>query len=239
MTGPKLRERLCPRYRKPQIFRFTDELVPLSKQFQFKFIRWLPSYINEECNAGSLSAIMISILSRISWSVPKTHSLESLCYSTFSAPREFCQENTFRSSLARAWPPETDIVQRPPLKQIVDRAAHLRCPNCGLGGLFQGIFRMLQRCPECGLSYFPEQGYYLGAMIINYAATTTVVVALFLISLLFRDFTALSTNSKITLWIAFAITLSLLLMRHAYSFWLGVDFWIKPRQPDAAPAEKY
>jgi uncharacterized protein (DUF983 family) len=97
---------------------------------------------------------------------------------------------------------------------------------------------MLLRCPECGLSYFPEQGYYLGAMIINYAATTAVVVAIFLLSLLFPDFTTLSTNSKILLWMVFAIALSLSLVRHSYSFWLGIDFWIKPRQPDIPSTQK-
>jgi uncharacterized protein (DUF983 family) len=127
---------------------------------------------------------------------------------------------------------------RPPLKQIVRRAGHWRCPNCGRGRLFRGVFRMLPRCPECGLSYFPEQGYYVGAMIINYMATTAVVVTIFLVSVLFRDFTALSTNSKILLWMAFAIVLSLLLVRHSYSFWLGIDFWIKPRQPDIPSIEK-
>ena len=76
-------------------------------------------------------------------------------------------------------------------------------------------------------------------MIINYVATTAVVVAIFLFSLLFRDFTTLSTNSKILIWMAFAIALSLLLMRHAYSFWLGIDFWIKPRQPDPSTIEKF
>jgi len=127
---------------------------------------------------------------------------------------------------------------RPPFKQIVRRAAHWRCPRCGQGRLFRGVFRMLPVCPECRLSYFPEQGYYVGAMIINYVATTAVVVAIFLISLLFPDFTALSINSKILLWMAFAIVLSLLLVRHAYSFWLGIDFWIKPRQPDIPWIEK-
>jgi uncharacterized protein (DUF983 family) len=97
---------------------------------------------------------------------------------------------------------------------------------------------MLQRCPECGLSYFPEQGYYMGAMIINYAVTTAIIVAIFLVSTLFPDFTSLSTNSKILLWMAFAIALSLLLTRHAYSFWLGIDFWIKPRHPDIPLIEK-
>jgi uncharacterized protein (DUF983 family) len=96
---------------------------------------------------------------------------------------------------------------------------------------------MLPRCPECGLSYFPEQGYYVGAMIINYIITTACVVTIFLVSLLVRDFTTLSTNSKILLWMTFAIMLSLLLVRHSYSFWLGLDFWVKPRQPDP-PVQK-
>ena len=66
---------------------------------------------------------------------------------------------------------------------------------------------MLPRCPECGLSYFPEQGYYVGAMIINYIVTTVCVVTIFLLSLLVRDFTTLSTNSKILLWMGFSFRL--------------------------------
>ena len=127
---------------------------------------------------------------------------------------------------------------RPSLMQIVRRAARWRCPNCGRGRLFRGVFRMLRACPVCGLSYFPEQGYYVGAMIINYVATTAIVVGIFLLSLLIPDFTTLSTNSKILVWMISAIGVSLLLTRHAYSFWLGLDFWIKPRQPDVPTLEK-
>jgi uncharacterized protein (DUF983 family) len=97
---------------------------------------------------------------------------------------------------------------------------------------------MKPRCAECGLSYFPEQGYYLGAMIINYVATIFIVVMIFLVSLLLPDFTRLTTNEKISLWIIFAVALSLALMRHAYSFWLGLDFWVKPRQPERRADEK-
>ena len=129
-------------------------------------------------------------------------------------------------------------MQRPPLKEILGRAARWRCPNCGRGGLFRGIFRMLQHCPVCGLSYFPEQGYYVGAMIINYGVTTASVVAIFLLSLLLPDFTHLSTNSKILVWMGFAIALSLALVRHSYALWLGLDFWVKPRQPDASTRPK-
>jgi uncharacterized protein (DUF983 family) len=91
---------------------------------------------------------------------------------------------------------------------------------------------MESQCSVCGLSYFPEQGYYVGAMIINYMVTTALIVTIFLLSLLFPDFTTLSTNEKILLWMGFAIALSLLLVRHSYSFWLGLDFWVKPRSPE-------
>ena len=74
-------------------------------------------------------------------------------------------------------------------------------------------------------------------MIINYVVTTACVVTIFLVSLVFRDFTTLSTNEKILLWMAFAIILSLSLVRHSYSFWLGIDFWIKPRQPEISVKE--
>src|ERR1700732_1133801 len=121
-----------------------------------------------------------------------------------------------RVRLCNTWRLAMKAMLRPPLMQIIRRAASWRCPNCGRGRLFRGIFRMLTHCPECGLSYFPEQGYYVGAMIINYALTTACVVAIFLISLPFPDFTKFSTNSKILLWMGFAIALSLALVRHSY-----------------------
>jgi len=78
----------------------------------------------------------------------------------------------------------------------------------------------------------------VGAMIINYVITTACVVAIFLLSLLIPDFTHLTTNSKILLWMLFAVSLSLLLTRHAYSFWLGLDFWVKPRAPEHTAGER-
>ena len=96
---------------------------------------------------------------------------------------------------------------------------------------------MYSKCSACGLSYYPEQGYYLGAMIINYIVTTALILGIFLLSLLFPDFASLTTNEKIVLWIAFAVVLSLALMRHAYSFWLGLDFWVTPRMPEPPVAD--
>jgi uncharacterized protein (DUF983 family) len=51
----------------------------------------------------------------------------------------------------------------------------LKCPRCQEGEMFETgswslvkPFDMLQRCTTCNLNYFPEPGYYYGAMFISY-----------------------------------------------------------------------
>jgi uncharacterized protein (DUF983 family) len=55
---------------------------------------------------------------------------------------------------------------------------HLKCPRCQEGETFETgswsfvkPFDMLERCPKCDLNYFPEPGYYYGAMFISYIWT--------------------------------------------------------------------
>ncbi len=52
---------------------------------------------------------------------------------------------------------------------------NLKCPRCHEGETFETgswsfvkPFEMLHRCPQCDLNYFPEPGYYYGAMFISY-----------------------------------------------------------------------
>ena len=66
---------------------------------------------------------------------------------------------------------------------------YLKCPRCHEGATFETgswsfvkSFDMLQRCPQCDLNYFPEPGYYYGAMFISYIWTgwfSLVFVAIF------------------------------------------------------------
>ena len=90
---------------------------------------------------------------------------------------------------------------------------------------------MLRHCPDCGLAYHREAGYFLGAMIINYMGTAFLVTTLYLSFLFLPDPASFSLEVKIAAWLAFAVLLSLALMRHSYSFWLALDFWIEPWEP--------
>jgi hypothetical protein len=90
----------------------------------------------------------------------------------------------------------------------------------------------LPRCPNCGLSYFRESGYYLGGMIITYILTTFIVLAAYVLSLALPAARRLPENVTFAFWGSLAISLVVLLMRPAYSLWLSLDFWIDPWQPD-------
>ncbi len=46
------------------------------------------------------------------------------------------------------------------------------CPRCGAGHLFSGWFHMAERCPRCGYLFAREEGFFLGAFVINFGITT-------------------------------------------------------------------
>ena len=87
---------------------------------------------------------------------------------------------------------------------------------------------MRRECPQCGLTYFRESGYYLGAMMINYALTAVVVLVAYLLLLRAPELLHVSTEKKIALWLGLAVVVSLALMRHCYSLWLAMDYWLEP-----------
>ena len=59
---------------------------------------------------------------------------------------------------------------------MLRRALWKRCPICGGGKLFTGWFRMKERCPRCGYLFEREEGFFLGAYVINLAIAQSVVI---------------------------------------------------------------
>jgi uncharacterized protein (DUF983 family) len=121
---------------------------------------------------------------------------------------------------------------RPPISLLLGRAWRCVCPRCGAGSLFHRDVRMHRRCPVCDLSYYPESGFYLGGMILNYVVTVWIVIALYLVSLLVPDFVSWSINAKILVWMAFTVAVSLSLWRHTRSLWLALNYWVDPQELD-------
>jgi uncharacterized protein (DUF983 family) len=109
--------------------------------------------------------------------------------------------------------------------RTLGRALRLRCPRCGGTRLFQGWFRMAQRCAVCGLTYERAQGYFVGAIYLNYAATTGLAIAGYF--LLWR-FTTISTAVQLAVWVPFVVLFPLWFFRYSRSVWLAVEYLVNP-----------
>jgi len=61
---------------------------------------------------------------------------------------------------------------------MLGRGLLKHCPRCGSGGLFHGWFTMVDRCPGCGHRFEREEGFFLGAYVINLAVAQGLVILL-------------------------------------------------------------
>lgn len=110
--------------------------------------------------------------------------------------------------------------------KLIGRAFRLKCPACGRGSLYRGFLAMNQSCPECGSSFKREDGFYLGAIYLNYGLTAVLVTILFPALVL-----SYTLTSKQALWVCFAVVIifPLSLFRHARSLWLAFDHYLDPQ----------
>lgn len=105
------------------------------------------------------------------------------------------------------------------------RGLKLKCPACGLGLLYQSLFRMRDECPYCGLMFVREQGYFIGAIYLNVIATESLIFATYLALILARR---INDQSTYTILFALALLLPLVFHHHARSLWLSLDHLMDP-----------
>ena len=127
--------------------------------------------------------------------------------------------------------PETEIPYRPAFRAAIGRGLRLQCPRCGGGRLYRKLYRMNRACPVCGLGYYRESGYYVGAMMINYGITALIVLVAYLVSRMMPVMWHASPEWKIPVWMCAAIVISLLLVPVTRGLWLAFDYWVEPWMP--------
>jgi len=122
---------------------------------------------------------------------------------------------------------------------LFGRALRLRCPACGGGPLYQGYFTMRPICPSCGLRLEREEGYFLGAMLLNLLVAEGLFIAGFAL-LLIRTWptppwTLLTWGSM-----AAVVLFPTILYPFSRTVWLALDLLVQParqeeRQPPLPP----
>src|SRR2546426_12774383 len=103
------------------------------------------------------------------------------------------------------------------------------CPRCRNGEIFRKSVYLLpgmhERCPECGLKFEREPGYFLGAMYIGYGLTlVSIAIFSFLIWSLFRWSIPKSVVVGLITFLPFAPVLTIL----ARVLWIYLDQAVDP-----------
>jgi len=114
---------------------------------------------------------------------------------------------------------------RATLGEAILRAFRLRCPRCGQGKLFVGLFRMNVECSNCKLTYERAPGYFLGSTYINYGATAIAVTVAYLALHVGAGFSNRALAAPLA---GFCILFPLYFFRYARALWLALDSFLDP-----------
>jgi uncharacterized protein (DUF983 family) len=110
---------------------------------------------------------------------------------------------------------------------LLARALRLRCPACGGGPIFGGWFQSRPACPRCGLRLEREEGYFLGAMLVNALVAEGIFVVGFVATLVLTwpnpPWTLLTVGSA-----AAVVLFPLLLYPFSRTVWLALDLLVHP-----------
>lgn len=112
------------------------------------------------------------------------------------------------------------------------------CPRCRAARIFRssiftGFPRMWDSCPECGLKFNREPGYFLGAMYISYGVALTVITSFGLLLWALTDWSLVKICVwAIVLFLPFAPTITLF----SRVLWIYLDQAVDPEKPPGAPS---
>jgi uncharacterized protein (DUF983 family) len=65
----------------------------------------------------------------------------------------------------------------PSATRLLVRGLLRRCPRCGSGRLFRHWTQMVSDCPRCGYHFEREEGFFLGAFVVNVIITQAMIIA--------------------------------------------------------------
>lgn len=104
-----------------------------------------------------------------------------------------------------------------------------RCGRCGGGGLFSGWFAIRPSCPTCGLVFEREEGAFLGAFVVNFAATEVVlgIILVVMVAATMPDIPPLKLSLiGVPIVVAFPIAFYPL----SKTLWIAIDLLLHPER---------
>ena len=124
-------------------------------------------------------------------------------------------------------------MNRPPLGRMLWRGLLRRCPRCGGGRIFRSWFHMVERCPRCGLRFEREEGFFLGAYVINYGIGSAIVAVSLVVFAVARNADAdASPIPDLAAGLAGAVLVPVLFYPFSRTIWSAIDLFMRPLEAD-------
>ncbi len=125
--------------------------------------------------------------------------------------------------------------------RMLRRGAAKRCASCGGRRLFTGWFRMAPACPTCGYRFEREEGFFLGAYVLNLAFAQGLVMLLAVVpTIVLRN---ADPDASLLPVVVGAVVATVLAPIAFYPFsktlWVAIELILRPRdevEPDDAGA---
>ena len=95
-----------------------------------------------------------------------------------------------------------------------------RCPSCHHGEIYPGVFSMAKRCPECGYDFYPEPGFYLGAIALGFLVSAILIIPPVIILKLW----GVEASLLVIFPIIEFLVVAPLLMTYAKVLWLHLEY---------------
>jgi uncharacterized protein (DUF983 family) len=100
-----------------------------------------------------------------------------------------------------------------------------RCPHCLQGQVFNSLWKMNATCPNCGIKFEREDGYFMMSVFIGYVISAAIALPIRLLIYLLKAPLQWYFISSI----AVIILLIPLIFRYARLIWMHLDEILDPR----------
>ncbi len=127
--------------------------------------------------------------------------------------------------------------QPPSRGKVIMRGFTRRCARCGSGKLFRHWVAIVDDCPSCGLHFEREQGYWAGALAINFVCVGGLLIIAFGIVL---ALTLPNVNVALTLAIVIPVAALGPLVWYPFSktIWMAIDrAYLQRMDPHQTPED--
>ena len=129
------------------------------------------------------------------------------------------------TGVVRRWP-------QPTWGELLLRGLIKRCPRCGGRRIYDGWFRMKDRCPTCGIRFEREPGFFVGAYLVNFAIA---IVLLFIECMAFVAWKATHPDAGVTVaavtGVIIAVVAPVLFYPFSRTLWSALDMGGTPIEP--------